>query len=300
MHFAVELPVDGVNPQFLRQSALAEMARTVESNGFHGCSVTDHPCPPGRWIDAGGHPAQDPFVVLSMVAAVTQRVRLLTALLVLPYRNPFVTARAAASLDVFSNGRVTLGVGAGYLKGEFAALGIDFDQRNELTDEAIKAMQAAWANDEFAFAGAHFKALGNRILPRPLQQPHPPLWVGGNSRRALRRAAELGNGWMPFAASASLAKAARTARLEGAADLRTGLTYLKEHAAAIGRTTPLDIAVAPTSDPIERSAGSAIADAVGVLQELGVTWCMLRLQAHTRRQWLSDVEWLAGLLELNH
>ncbi len=149
------------------------IAALLERLGFEGACVTDHPCPAGRWLDAGGHYAQDPFVMLSFVAALTRKLRLHTGILVLPYRNPIITARAIATLDVFSGGRVTVGVGAGYLKGEYRALGVDFDRRNELMDEYVRAMKAAWTSDEFTFEGSGYQALGNRILPRPSQKPHP-------------------------------------------------------------------------------------------------------------------------------
>ena len=117
--------------------------------------------------------------MLSLVAAVTSTLRLQTGILVLPYRNPFIVARAAATLDVFSGGRLALGLGAGYLKGEYHAVGADFFRRNEIMDEYMVAMKAAWAGEEFNFEGSDYSARGNRMRPRPIQQPHPPLLVGG-------------------------------------------------------------------------------------------------------------------------
>ena len=127
MKINVTLPFDQIeNPaEFLQPEAVVEIARVAERAGFNGGNVTDHPCPTGRWLDAGGHYAQDPFVMLSFVAAATTKFKLHTGILVLPYRNPFITARSVATLDVFSRGRVSLGVGAGYLKGEYRALGVD-------------------------------------------------------------------------------------------------------------------------------------------------------------------------------
>src|SRR5262249_16708350 len=155
MKINVTLPFDNIaNPaEFLQPEAVAQIGAALERAGFNGGNVTDHPCPTGRWLDNGGPFAQDPFVVLSMLAHATKKLRLQTGILVLPYRNPFITARAVASLDVFSGGRVTLGLGAGYLKGEYAALGVDFERRNEIVDEYINALKAAWCNDEFAFKG---------------------------------------------------------------------------------------------------------------------------------------------------
>ena len=129
MKINVTLPFDNIeNPQeFLPPEAVTQVGSARWSgSGFDGGNVTDHPCPSGRWLDCGGHHAQDPFVMLSFLAAATRKFRLQTGILVLPYRNPFITARAVATLDVFSGGRVTLGLGAGYLKGEYYALGRRF------------------------------------------------------------------------------------------------------------------------------------------------------------------------------
>ena len=155
MKINVSLPFDRIEypDEFLRADAIAEVARAAERVGFDAGCDTDHPVPTGRWLDAGGHHAQDPFVILSLVAAATRTLRLQTGILVLPYRNPFIVARAVATLDFVSAGRVTLGVGAGYLKGEYKALGIDFERRNEIMDEYLHAMKAAWTADEFTFRG---------------------------------------------------------------------------------------------------------------------------------------------------
>src|SRR5271156_4422720 len=118
MKFALELPIDHIQhgQEFVGQEAVVERARAAEDAGFDAVAVTEHPVPTARWLDGGGHYAQDPFVMLSMCGAVTKRIRLLTYLMVVPYRNPFLAARAVSSLDAFTGGRITLGVGAGYLK----------------------------------------------------------------------------------------------------------------------------------------------------------------------------------------
>ena len=143
---STSLPFDHVEQadEFVSMQALHEIARAVEDAGFYAGSVTDHPVPSARWLDNGGHYAQDPFVMLSMLGAVTTKLRLQTNIIVLPYRNPFITARAVSSLDHFTGGRVILGMGAGYMKAEYKALGVDFDTRNDLMDEYIKAMKLAW------------------------------------------------------------------------------------------------------------------------------------------------------------
>ena len=117
------------------------MAAAAEAAGFHGFGFTDHPAPTQRWLEAGGHDALDPFVAMGFAAALTTTLRLIPNIVVLPYRNPFVVAKAGATLDMLSGGRFTLAVGVGYLKGEFAALGVDHDERNELFDEALDVIR---------------------------------------------------------------------------------------------------------------------------------------------------------------
>lgn len=179
---------------------IARIARAAEDAGFDFVCAQDHPLAPREWVGerATGATWFDPWVVLSWAAAVTTRIRLVTDVVVLPYRSPFVTAKAAASLDALSGGRVTLGVAAGYLAREFDILGADFERRGAWTDEAIEAIKVAWTNDWFDFDGEFTRATDVAVSPRPAQHPRPPIWVGGNSARALRRAVEHGDGWSPF------------------------------------------------------------------------------------------------------
>ena len=142
-----------------------------------------------------------------------------THILVLPYRNPLLTAKSVLSLDVLSGGRVILGVAPGYLKPEFAALGVDFDERNELTDEAIDVMRRVWTDDEVETEGRHFRTRGTTMRPRPVQQPHPPIWIGGNSTAAIRRAVERGQGWVPFPNPGGLTSRVRTPELSNLEEL---------------------------------------------------------------------------------
>ncbi|MGB8365020.1 MAG: LLM class F420-dependent oxidoreductase [Rhizomicrobium sp.] len=293
MKINVTLPFDRTDApdEFLRQEAVYEVGAVLERAGFHGGCVTDHPCPTGRWLDSGGHHAQDPFVMLSLVAAVTKTLRLQTGILVLPYRNPFITARAVATLDVFSGGRVTLGFGAGYLKAEYKALGVNFDRRNELMDEYILALKAAWGNDEFTFEGSGYQALGNRILPRPLQQPHPPLLIGGNSRRAIRRAVELGDAWNPFFTSGpALSTTARTATMSDETDLAEGIRYMREHSEKIGREKPPEVVLGSLTHPGEEWNPEALLQKIGEFQDLGVRGAAAHIDGRTRAEWCDNAE----------
>lgn len=276
--------------EFLTMEAVTEIAQTLERAGFNGGNVTDHPCPTARWLDAGGHDAQDPFVMLSLVAAVTKNLRLQTGILVLPYRNPFLIARAAATLDVFSNGRLTLSFGAGYLKGEYHALGANFDLRNELMDEYLQAMKAAWTGEEFDFVGTGYSARGNRMRPRPLQTPHPPLYIGGNSKRAIRRVVELADGWNPFFTPDALSSTARTAAMTNELDLADGIAYMREHCEQIGRKDLPHVFLASITRPGEQWVPQQLIDKIGQFKEMGVIGAGISFDAKTRAEWCDQAE----------
>jgi probable F420-dependent oxidoreductase len=284
MRFSVALPTDRMDraDEFATQQAVAEIASAAEDAGFDACFVTDHPFPPDRWLYGGGHHAMDPFVALSFAAAATSRLRLQTHILVLPYRNPFLAAKAALSLDVLSGGRLVLGVAAGYLKGEFAALGAEFDARDAVSDETIRAMKAAWTGDDVHFEGRGFRAAGNSMGFRPVQKPHPPIWVGGNSRSAIRRAVELGDGWVPFPNPAAMAKYTRTPAMETLDDLRRRLELAREHARAVERRTPLEVCYSLYSMASRAIDHGEARERIAQLREVGVTWLTVGFHADTR------------------
>src|SRR3954453_22234633 len=149
MQVSLGLPVHRVDAaaEFVTGDAVAEISRAAETAGFAAVFVTDHPAPPARWVDRGGHVTTDPLVTLAFAAASTTTLRLQTNLLVPAYRHPLLSAKAIASLDVLSGGRVIPGVGAGYLEGEFAAVGADFEARNDVLDETIRTMRRAWSGE---------------------------------------------------------------------------------------------------------------------------------------------------------
>jgi probable F420-dependent oxidoreductase len=290
MRFSIGLPTDHVRhaAEFVTGEAVMECARTAEAAGLDACFVTDHPAPDAKWLAGGGHHALDPFVALSFAAAATTRLRVQTHILVLPYRNPLLTAKSVLSLDVLSGGRVILGVAPGYLKPEFSALGVNFDERNELTDEAIDVMRRVWTEDEVEFTGRNFRTRGTVMRPPVVQQPHPPIWIGGNSTAAIRRAAERGQGWVPFPNPAGVSSAVRTPPLANLDDLARRLETLREHAAAIGRTEPIDVCFSPFADGTQ-----ATLDELEVLEGLGVTWAVLHVGAvTTRAAWVDAVQQL--------
>ena len=157
---SVAMPIDHVETAhaFWSQDAIVEIAKAADEAGFGAATVTDHPVPSSRWLDAGGHFAQDPFVMLGLVGAVTKRIKLMTNIVVLPYRNPFVTARSVSSLER-SPAEHDLRHGAGYLKADYKALGVDFYTRNDLMDEYIRAMKAAWTA-RISLRGYRYIAMG--------------------------------------------------------------------------------------------------------------------------------------------
>lgn len=284
---SVTLPFDHIQygDEFVSMAAVHECAKAAEDAGFWSGTVTDHPVPSYRWLDNGGHYAQDPFVMLSMVAAVTTKLRLQTNIVVLPYRNPFITARSVSSLDAFSNGRVILGLGAGYLKPEYKALGVDFDSRNDLMDEYMKAMKLAWTGEDFSFEGTGYTAVGNRVLPKPVQNPHPPLLVGGNSKRALRRTVELGDAWHPFIVPKMVTDTARTANIEGDDDILEAIAYMKAHCEKVGRATPPPVIASSTFQIKPGFNAQEAIDHYAHMKSIGVDGSGASVLASTRAEW---------------
>jgi probable F420-dependent oxidoreductase len=287
MKIVLNLPFHGCppNPAFVSQEAIMSLCATAEEAGFGGVSLTEHPAPSEAWRQAGGHDALDPFVGLAFAAAATKKLRLFTYLIVLPYRNPFVTAKAAASLDALSGGMLDLGLGAGYLKSEFFALGVKFDERNELFDEAIKVMKMAWTGEPVTYEGKHFSAKAVTSQPRPAQRPHPALWIGGNSKLAQRRVAEQAQGWLAMPSTPEQAKTRRSTAMVTLKDLEGVIAGIRDHAKSIGRTEPIQI-IYPLGGGHsgDESAAGQVAFCRS-LSDLGVTWS----------SWTGHAETLAGL-----
>jgi probable F420-dependent oxidoreductase len=270
--------------QFLTAGAITSIATTAEAAGFDAVYVTDHPFPGDQWLAHGGHHTMDPWVVLGVAAAATTQLRLMTNLLIAAYRNPYLTAKAAASLDVASGGRVILGIGAGYLESEFEGLGVDFAARNQLTDAAIAMMKGAWTGQSVQ---------GNTMLPVPVQHPHPPIWIGGNSRRAIRRAAELADGWMPMPNPARSAARRRTPALETVDELAARIGLARELRAAAGGG-PLEIVFIPTGLDMFSQTGrfdaAAVRESMAALTEVGVTAFNVAVTGADRAGFLAEVD----------
>ena len=283
MRFSVTYPLASgrCSAEFATRRGVAEFARAAEEAGFDGIGFTDHPAPTHRWMAAGGHDALDPFAALAFCAAVTERLLLIPNVVVLPYRNPLLVAKSVATIDALSGGRFVLAVGTGYLKGEYRALGVDFEERNDLFDEAIEAMRGVWTTDDFQYEGRNFNAPGQTANPKPSRPI--PIWIGGNSRLSRRRVVEKADGWVPFPAPRGLAATARTVPLETLDDLRAMLDDLRRQAESAGRD-PAQIDVSFTTlaggGPGDADFNpDAHLEAVDELAGLGVTWCMARIPA---------------------
>ena len=261
------------DPAFVSKDAIVRFAQTAEKAGFDGIGFTDHPAPTERWLKSGGHDALDPFAALSFVAAVTERIRLIPNIVVLPYRNPFIVAKAIATIDALSGGRFTLSTAVGYMKAEYKALGVDYDRRNDLFDEAIEVLKGVWSTDDFTYEGSTLTALGQTANPKPA---HVPIWVGGNGARARQRVADFGDGWNPFPAPATLAATAKTEPLESAQDLARLLEDLWQKVDAAGRDrSTIDVSFMTHAGGAPGKASfnaAAHLEGLAELADLGVTW----------------------------
>ncbi|MFM8409376.1 MAG: TIGR03619 family F420-dependent LLM class oxidoreductase, partial [Alphaproteobacteria bacterium] len=177
---------------------IERVARAADRLGFAHVACSDHPVVPVSRVEAMGATWYDPIATLAHVGGITERVELLTHVLVAAYRPPLVLAKSLATLDLLSRGRLVVGLGSGHLKPEFASLGADFEGRGAVTDEVVAVLLAAWTQSPARHDGDRFRFRDLVLEPRPARRPRPPIWVGGNSRRAVRRAALLADGWIPW------------------------------------------------------------------------------------------------------
>jgi probable F420-dependent oxidoreductase len=181
---------------------ILDTVRQVEELGFDSVWVTDHLIVPQTLGIIYRDHMLEPLALLNYVAAITTRVKIGTSVVILPYRNPIVLAKMLATTDQLSAGRLIFGAAVGWMEPEFAALNVPFADRGAFSDECLRLVKLLWTQEKVSFEGRYFSFADMQASPRPVQQPHPPIWVGGNSPRARRRVSELGDGWhataMPF------------------------------------------------------------------------------------------------------
>lgn len=230
----------GTNIMGVSLRSFPEVASTLEANGFESIWMPEHLVFPAEmpptypYSDSGfppvtsDTPSYDPWVILSYLAAATERIRLATNIYILPLRHPLQTARSVVTVDRVSGGRVTLGIGVGWLADEFEYLGLDFGGRGRRTDAVISAIRRLWSEDVIEVHDDFFDFGPVKFQPKPLQKPSIPIEVGGASGAALRRAGRIGDGWIEI----------------GSADLddfRAKLATVESARREAGRTRPFEV-----------------------------------------------------------
>lgn len=307
MQFGFYLPNHGPNAQ---PGPLAQIAQAGDRLGYYCMVAGDHILVPNRiaspypYTVGGEFPTGESgeyfeqLTLLTYLAGVTERIRLAPSVMIVPYRPPLLAAKILATLDVLSQGRLILGVGVGWMAEEFAALDTPpFAERGAVTDEYLRAYKELWTSPEPEFDGKYVQFSGIQFLPRPVQQPHPPIWVGGQSRAAIRRAATLGDGWHPVGAI----PAATLEPEELAGDLAT-LHRFAEQAGrdpstlAVSMKAPLYDPGTMQSGPRRRFSGAtdAILEDVHTYSEIGVSHIIFDIRGRDLNRALERLDWFAG------
>lgn len=312
MHYGFTLAGRG---PFAQTDALTTIAKHGEELGFDSLCTGDHIVVPRHiasrypYTESGVFPGSgsgeylEMLTVLSFLAGQTQRIQLVTSVLIVPHRNPLVAAKQLATLDVLSKGRVVVGIGVGWMREEFEALGLPpFSERGVVTDEYLQIFKELWTSQNPSFQGQYCQFDDLDFLPKPVQQPHPPIWVGGESRRALQRTARYANGWYPIASNPHFPMAAPE-------QLRAGLERLAAFAEAEGRTLDeFDIVYRVHDHSLQQISNSErrpfhgtadkIAADIGQFEALGVTHLVLDFmrQSHDLDEVLRRMETFAAQL----
>lgn len=266
-------------PAILEPPAVRRFTHAAEEVGFDAIGFTDHFAPSAKWIERDGEGVADPIASLGFCAAITDRIRLLTWLLIPPYHNPFHAASQIATLDALSGGRVTLGLGTGYLRSELYAAGADPATRLREFDARLAVMREAWTGATVDATGTGYSARGVRVLPPIVQQPHPPIWIHGNSPWGTRRAARDLDGWIAMLGSGPIFETIRTVPIPDFDALRERVGGLHDELARVGRH-PDDVDVIATGmwGYLDVRAGwntKAILDDLAALDALGADWVVI-------------------------
>jgi probable F420-dependent oxidoreductase len=254
---------------------ILDAARAAEAAGFEWVSCSDHPSIPVSRAQAMGPTWFDAGSTLAFVAGVTTRIRLMPHVLVLPYRHPLLVAKQYGTLDFLTGGRVILGVGSGHLKPEFLMLGADYEHRGPVTDEYVRALKAAWKHDVGSFEGEVIAFHDAMVWPRPVQRPRPPIWVGGNSNAAVKRAARLADGWVPWELTPE--------------DFAGKAAYARHLRHDAGRSGRFEL-IAPLGVAVDASADRVLND-VARWREAGATSFHVGVGADSWAQYLDRLAW---------
>jgi probable F420-dependent oxidoreductase len=261
---------------------VARIAQAAERFGYELMTCAEHIAIPARIPEGGTNPGScywDPLATYGYLAAHTSRLRLATIVLPLPYHHPLEIAKRYGTLDRICGGRLILGVGTGYLKPEFAVLGASFEDRNERSDDAIRALRASFGRREPEYHGTFFDFSGMLIDPCGVQE-RVPIWIGGNTRRSLRRAVELGDAWYPFGVTPE--------------QVSTWLGLAKETDAWQQRDEPVQVYLGTRVDPL--GARDDTAATLRSLRDAGAEGVMLRFVHDTLDQYLGQLEAMPALV----
>jgi probable F420-dependent oxidoreductase len=286
MKFGINIKNFGpeVSPQSLRR-----WARLAEDTGYHVIMISDHVAVTPDVQSDFPAPFYDPFTSLSWLAAATHEIELGTTVAILPYRHPLLTARMAANLDLVSDGRFILGVGVGWAKQEFEALGVTYSNRGQLSTEYLAAIRGFFENDVFSYEGRHVSFKDVYTAPRPIRPGGLPIWVGGSSEAALKRAAQYGDAWHPFRFSIEWLREHALPRLHqyAAANKKSIPAFCPRLSISLSKRTVLSS---------ERVVGygslAQIQEDLKALAKLGAEYVLLDSHVGTKKQSAtSDDEW---------
>jgi probable F420-dependent oxidoreductase len=314
MRYGFYLPTRG---QTATPEALETLLARGEALGFHSVMIADHVVFPTEirssypYTVSGAFPgygdALEQLTLMAFVAGITTTLRLVTSVMILPYRNPVLTAKMLATVDVLSRGRVTVGVGVGWLREEFAALqAADFGRRGAISNEYLQIFKTLWTQDPAEFNGEFYRFTGLRCLPQPVQKPHPPIWIGGHSRPALRRVAKYGDGWHPVGANPAVPL--RPRELQAAVDELKRLVEAEgrdPHAITISFKAPL-YDVSPPGQ-LDKQAGmerrpfsgspAQVAEDIAIYGQLGVSELVFDFRSESSSESLERMEHFATVIK---
>jgi len=269
------------------------VARTADELGFHSLAIPEHIVIPNDMVPLMGPSWSHAMTAMSFVAGATSRIVVDSSVIVLPYHDPVVFAKAVATLDVLSGGRVRVSIGVGHAEREFEILRVPFHERGKVSDEYLDAIVELWTSDAPEFHGTYVDFADVAFEPKPVQRPHPPIWIGGNTGAARRRVTAHGDGWCPFPAPAMLAQTARTAEMDSGT-LGEGIDDLRRRLEAVGRdpsTVDISFTNAEGGSPgADDFNADAYLSGVEKLAALGVTWLQVGLPGDSLAHALETIE----------